>query len=227
MSQPTFLSSTPTNNATNVVIDITVQAVFDQPLASSSISAATVTLFDKESLRPLSSQILVEANKIIIKPYNILPKNTLLGLVLRGGSNGIKNGAGEYLAANEVISFTTGVSYETPGPTVPDVPTYPDGIGSSPTAETSPEASGTSYATPLTPDEFYIISTAPGASTSNLEPSGMVIEIDFNAVPDPSSVSSMINVRVEPVNGDYSLFQPYTDSGTVQVVGNSIVYTPA
>jgi len=226
MSQPTVTTTSPLNSATNVVIDTTITITFDQNIAASTVNAGTITVFRDSDFEVLESRFSVSDNVITINPYDTLPKNTTISVVLRGGSRGVKNGSGEYLATTYNFKFTTGTSYATPGPTVPDIPTYPDGIGDSVIDPTSPAASGTGYDTPLTPDAFYIISTTPTASTSNVEPSGLTIQIAFNAPPKASLLESKITIYGEPVNGDYSLFRPKEIPGSWSVSGNIAIFTP-
>jgi hypothetical protein len=228
MSQPTVISTTPNSDTTNVAIDISPVITFDQALDSNTVDETTGTIY--------------RASKVTIKPLATLPKNTVLGVMVRGGTRGIKNGAGEYLASSYHFQFTTGESFATPGPTTPEVPTYPSIPGATPTLtsstltsgttidtsipgyipEASPDASGTIWEGPLTPDEFYIISVYPEPQTSNIEPSGLIIKALFNSVPDLASASGNISVYAEPVNGDVSIFRPRYESGTISVLGKAI-----
>lgn len=225
MSQPIVVSTNPNSDTTNVAIDITIIVTMDQAIDPSTVTPTSVTLLQENDFTVLTAQISVNDTQISIKPHQILPKNTLLGIMIRGGSFGIKNLSNEYLNTTYHFKFTTGSSFAVPGPSAPVIPTYPNFVNPPNIDPTSPDASGTQYETAVTPDEFYIISTYPVPQTSNVEPSGLNLRVVFNSPVDLTNASGLVTVKVEPVNGDISIFQPHYMTVALSNIGNALIIT--
>ncbi|HEX5051427.1 MAG TPA: Ig-like domain-containing protein [Planctomycetota bacterium] len=119
---PTLATSSPMNGETRVPGTLVAELEYDEALDPDWVSEATVTL-TVAGERWTSVVQLASANTIRVTP--VLPLDTGTGAVLRvlGGGEGVRDLAGNLLAADSTISFTT--SADTALPRVMVMP--PDG----------------------------------------------------------------------------------------------------
>src|SRR5262249_37134385 len=108
---PTVTSVTPTNGATGVAVGTTVTATFSEAMNASTISASTFVLRDpSNTVVPGTVSYNGVTNVATLTPSQPggLALTTTYTATITGGSSGVKDVAGNALAANFTWSFTTG-----------------------------------------------------------------------------------------------------------------------
>lgn len=116
---PTVSSVTPANTATGVALSTNVTATFSEAMASNSISDQTFTLTPQNSTNPVEAVVSYDAitKKATLDPSSDLAWNTTYTATIKGGSNGVKDLAGNTLAQDRSWTFTTKFPVEvTPSP---------------------------------------------------------------------------------------------------------------
>jgi hypothetical protein len=108
---PSAISSTPATGATNVSTSVAPKVVFSEPLASASVSSSSVELRKTDNTLVNGTVSYASAtNSIVFTPSAPLASATSYTLTIKGGTTDprVKDVAGNALAANYSVSFTTG-----------------------------------------------------------------------------------------------------------------------
>ncbi len=103
---PTIISRSPTNGATAVAVSANGTITFSEPMNSATITTSTITLATTVGGTPVSSVVTydVATNTATINPSADLASNTSYTLTV---TTGVKDVAGNSLAANSASTFTT------------------------------------------------------------------------------------------------------------------------
>ena len=130
---PVVSAMSPTSGATGVPTGTTVEATFSEAMNAATISTGTFTL------RDAATNILVTANvsydsatfRAILTPSSALALGKTYTATVKGGSSGVKDVAGNALAADVSWSFTTMAQFQCPcslwtSATTPTVTAVPD-----------------------------------------------------------------------------------------------------
>jgi hypothetical protein len=106
---PTITGVSPTDGATGVAIAANVEATFSEAIDAATLSTSTFTLTKQSDTTPAAATVTYDpaANKAILDPDADLDSGTTYTATLKGGSNGVKDLAGNALAADKTWSFTT------------------------------------------------------------------------------------------------------------------------
>jgi hypothetical protein len=113
ITAPVVSSTDPLNLATGVAFNKKITVSFSEAMDAMTISGGTFTL--KQGSTPISGNVVYSGSTAIFMPSNSLAPNTLYtGTV----TTGVKDLAGNPLAANYVWSFTTGATTDLTAPTV-------------------------------------------------------------------------------------------------------------
>jgi hypothetical protein len=117
---PTITAVSPANGATNVALATTATATFSEPMTPGSITAATVTLLPAGSTTPVPAAIsyATATNMVTLTPTASLTAKLVYTFTIKGGTGGVKDAAGNALAADRVVTFTTIPPADTVPPTV-------------------------------------------------------------------------------------------------------------
>ncbi|MDA7936396.1 Ig-like domain-containing protein [bacterium] len=112
-SSPTVLSSSPTANETRVPGSLIAEVQFTEELNSNWVNDTTIQLtVDNE---PWPAVIdLVDDTIVRVTPVMALPVATTCDLTLRGGQDGLHDVAGNVLAVDTKLTFTTSNDAESP-----------------------------------------------------------------------------------------------------------------
>ena len=102
VTPPTVLSSTPVPNATTVAINVAPAAVFSEAMNSTTITSSTFTL--KQGTASVAGTVTYSGNTAKFAPAAVLAGNTVYTATI---TTGVKDAAGNALAANYSWSFTT------------------------------------------------------------------------------------------------------------------------
>ncbi len=103
---PTVTSTSPDTNDTLVPTDRSVTALFSEALDPSTVSATTFTL-DAAGPTPISGVVSYSGNTIVFNPDANLTASTEYTATI---TTGVKDLAGNALAADKVWTFTTGAT---------------------------------------------------------------------------------------------------------------------
>ncbi|MBD2441495.1 DUF4082 domain-containing protein, partial [Nostoc sp. FACHB-110] len=106
---PTVISNTPVSSGTGVSISTTVQATFSEAMNSSTLSNTTFQLRDPSNNLVAATVTYDTATQTAtLQPNANLAVNTTYTATVSSGSSGVKDLAGNALAANYIWTFTTG-----------------------------------------------------------------------------------------------------------------------
>lgn len=110
---PEVTESSPIAGETRVPGVLVAEITFDEPLDAQRVDTNTVELIvDGESWASVVE--LVGGDTVRVTPILTLPTDTLCTLTLLGGQDGLRDLAGNVLAADESLSFTTSADSELP-----------------------------------------------------------------------------------------------------------------
>jgi hypothetical protein len=106
---PTVTAVDPASGATSVSVDADVVATFSEAMQASSISGSTVTLTAAGSTTPVAGTVSYDATtrRATLNPTSALAASTQYTATVRGGTAGVKDVAGNALAADRTWTFTT------------------------------------------------------------------------------------------------------------------------
>jgi WD40 repeat protein len=108
---PTVSSTAPSNGATNVNTGTTVKATFSEAIAPATVSASTLELRNaSNALIAATVSYDAASNTATLTPSSALAASTTYTATVKGGTNGVKDLAGNALASDFVWSFTTGAA---------------------------------------------------------------------------------------------------------------------
>jgi hypothetical protein len=114
---PTVASVSPANNATGVNVETNVQAIFSEALDSATVTGASFELRTTAgALVPAAVTYDSGTRTATLDPTAALAYSTGYTATIKGGASGVKDLAGNALAADYVWSFTTAA----PPPPPPD-----------------------------------------------------------------------------------------------------------
>jgi WD40 repeat protein len=115
---PTVTTRTPAAGAAGVAANTTVTATFSEAMDPASITSATFQL-QAGSNPPVAATVSYAGNTATLTPSSALATSTTYTATVKGGSSGVKDLAGNALAADAAWSFTTGTGDSTAcsGPT--------------------------------------------------------------------------------------------------------------
>ncbi|MBX6311548.1 MAG: Ig-like domain-containing protein [Isosphaeraceae bacterium] len=118
-AQPTVVSTSPDDHATNVPTSTAVRVTFSQPMNWSTFNNNRFQLRNAAG-NPVAATISfdTETNTAILTPNAPLANGATYTIYVQGGPSGVKGPGGEALAADFTSSFTTAVSAPAPAPTV-------------------------------------------------------------------------------------------------------------
>ena len=105
---PTVTSATPASGATAVTTATTVRATFSEAMTAASVTSTTFQLrTPSNTVVPATVSYNASTNVATLTPAQLLTASTTYTATITGGSAGVKDAAGNPLAANFVWSFTT------------------------------------------------------------------------------------------------------------------------
>ncbi len=114
---PAVVSTVPADGATELSVGTSLRFNFSEPIKTSSITSATVTLRDPEgNAVPAALSYEPEFRRVNLNPQEPLRYSSTYTAVVKGGPGGVSDRAGNPLPADATSSFTT----ESPAPPPPD-----------------------------------------------------------------------------------------------------------
>ncbi|WP_221391117.1 N,N-dimethylformamidase beta subunit family domain-containing protein [Dyadobacter sp. NIV53] len=119
---PAVASTSPAANASAVNVSANITVVFNEAISENTVSASTIRLLDAGS--PVPAAVTYDANTLTatLNPASNLDYSTNYTISVTGGNSGVTDLAGNELAANYNVTFTT---QGKPGPSPNDGPGGP------------------------------------------------------------------------------------------------------
>ena len=105
---PTVTGVAPQAGATGVSASTNVSATFSEPLDSGTVSSSTFTLVKEGMTSPVAAVVSYNSasNTAVLDPNTDLEAGKTYTATVKGGASGVKDVAGNPLAADKVWSFT-------------------------------------------------------------------------------------------------------------------------
>ena len=108
---PSILARAPGNGTADINPAVTANATLSEPMDASSISSGTVELRGPgNALVPAQVTYSPATRRLALDPVAHLQYSTTYTVTVKGGAGGIKDAAGNPLAADSTWSFTTGAA---------------------------------------------------------------------------------------------------------------------
>ena len=106
---PSVSARTPAAGATNVAVTTTMTATFSEAMAPASLTTTTVQL-TPQSGTPVAATVAYDApsRTVTLQPTTNLAPATVHTALVRGGTGGVTDAAGNPLAGDSTWTFTTG-----------------------------------------------------------------------------------------------------------------------
>ncbi|MGD9723647.1 MAG: DUF4082 domain-containing protein [Pirellulales bacterium] len=105
---PTVTAFSPTGGSTNVATSSAVTVTFSEALNAATVTTSTVFLRNASNVVvPATVSYNATNNRVTITPTSALANSTTYTIVVKGGSSGVKDAAGNAVAADVTSSFTT------------------------------------------------------------------------------------------------------------------------
>src|SRR4029079_9877074 len=102
---PTVVSTTPAANATSVPVSTTVTATFSEGVDATTVTSTTVSL--RAGTTQIAGTVSYANGVATVTPTAALSASTTYTATVKGGTGGVKDLAGNALAADVTWSFTT------------------------------------------------------------------------------------------------------------------------
>ena len=209
---PTVTGRTPASGATGVAVGTTVSATFSEALAANTVTTSQFSLQGPgTTLVPATVSYNSTTFTATLTPSSPLASNTLYTAAVLGGTNGVKDSAGNALAATSSWSFTTAAAqtFSITGTISPAT------IGSGATVTLSGSASATTVADA---SGNYVFNTLPNGSYSvtptksgvSFSPASQSVSVsganvgsvNFTATPQAFSITGTITPSCQRRWGD-------------------------
>jgi hypothetical protein len=113
---PTVTSIAPADSASNIAINTNITATFSEAMNASTINSTSFTL--KQGTTPVAGTVTYVGTTAIFKPTSVLNGTTAYTATI---TTGVKDLAGNALAAPKTWTFTTNTTVDTTPPTVSSV----------------------------------------------------------------------------------------------------------
>ncbi|MCU0379586.1 MAG: DUF4082 domain-containing protein [Chitinophagaceae bacterium] len=112
---PTVTSTSPASGATGVSQGVTISAFFSESLSASTVNGTNVFIRNGATAVPATVGYTSGSQQLTLAPSSALLAGTTYTVTLKGGASGIKDAAGNALAADYTWSFTTATVPVQPG----------------------------------------------------------------------------------------------------------------
>ncbi|WP_251041710.1 Ig-like domain-containing protein [Arthrobacter sp. ISL-30] len=111
---PTVTGTSPVAGATGVALATNVTGSFSEAMDASTVTSNTFTLTKEGTTTPVTAVVTYDGTVATLNPGTDLAANTKYTATIKGGSSGVKDAAGNALAADTTWTFTTAPPGGTP-----------------------------------------------------------------------------------------------------------------
>ena len=117
-TRPTITARTPAPGATGVALSVSPTATFSEAMNPATITSTTFTLQKQGVPSPVAATVSYSATTATLDPTANLDASSTYTLTVKGGASGVKDVAGNTLAADVTWTFTTLAGSDTTPPTI-------------------------------------------------------------------------------------------------------------
>ncbi len=183
VTPPAVSTVTPLNAATNVAVNTTVTAVFNEAMTASTVTASTVQLLNPSSqVVTATVSYNTTTRTVTLTPSAALAGNTTYTARIIGGASGVKDAAGNALASTYSWTFTTIFVDVTPPTVISVTPTNgASGVSTNPTITAVFSEAMTTASISATTVEVRTSANALVTSTVNYDTATRRVTITPNA----------------------------------------------
>jgi hypothetical protein len=118
---PTVTGTIHANGATNVATNTKIGATFSEAMNLTSVSSANFLVKQTAGAIPVAGSLLYSGSNAVFTPTANLLANTQYTVTVKGGSGGVADLAGNVMANDYVLSWTTAAAADLTAPTVTSV----------------------------------------------------------------------------------------------------------
>jgi hypothetical protein len=163
---PTINNVSPADQSQNVSLGTNVEATFSEMMNASTLTASTFTLTKLGSSIPVTATVNYSSttDKASLKPSSDLAPNTTYTATVKGGTDGVKDSAGNALVQDYSWTFTTGPPPDTTAPKVSTA--TPTGTGVARGTNATATFSETMDPTTITTSTFKLYKCSSTTSTN-------------------------------------------------------------
>ena len=113
---PTVIGTINANGAMNVAVNTKVGATFSEGMDPLTVTAKTILLMQGQAAVP--GTVSYSGVSAVVCPIGQSRQGTLYTVTIKGGAGGVKDLAGNAMASDFVLSWTTGAGSDTGAPTI-------------------------------------------------------------------------------------------------------------
>jgi hypothetical protein len=118
LTPPSVSSVSPSPNETGVSTTTSITAVFSEPLAAAFVTSSNALIRAGSTSIPALVSYTAGSNSILLTPTSALSNETQYTVTLKGGTDGIRDVAGNVMTADYTWNFTTAAPVSTTRATV-------------------------------------------------------------------------------------------------------------
>ncbi|MBT2521997.1 Ig-like domain-containing protein, partial [Arthrobacter sp. ISL-28] len=153
---PTVTDTSPSADATGVAVTANVTGSFSEAMDASTLTSDTFTLTAGTTTVPAAVTYNSTDKVATLNPDADLASDTMYTATIKGGSDGLKDIAGNALASDKTWTFTTAGGGDTSAPTVTGTSPSADATGVAVTANVTGSFSEAIDASTLTSNSFTL-----------------------------------------------------------------------
>jgi glucose/arabinose dehydrogenase len=203
---PTVTSTTPVNGATAISTTANIIANFSESVNASTVTTTTFQLRDAGN-NLIPAAVSTSGGQVTLDPTSALSGSTVYTATITGGASGVKDLAGNALAANYSWSFTT-AAVDNTAPTVTSVSPLNGATGISISANIIANFSESVNAATVTTTTFQLRDAGNNLIPASVSTSGGQVTLD------PTSALSGSTVYTATITGGAS--------GVKDLAGNAL-----
>jgi glucose/arabinose dehydrogenase len=233
---PTITGQTPAPGATGVALNVSPTATFSEAMNPATITTGTLTLQKQGVPTPVAATVTYAGAVATLDPSADLDPSSVYTATVKGGPSGVKDVAGNELAADVTWSFTTAASDTTP-PTVTGRTPAPGATGVALNVSPSATFSEAMDASTLTTSTFTLIkqgTSTPLAATVSYQSASTSVILDPSSSLEPGTgytatvkggASGAKDVGGTPLANDISW--SFTTAAAANQPPTAVIDTPA
>jgi methionine-rich copper-binding protein CopC len=241
VAAPTVVSTVPVNNATNISITAAITATVSEALDAATVNSTNVLLQAGAMTIAATLSYVPGTTVITLTPTAALSYSTTYTATVKGGTTGIKDVAGNTLAADFNWSFTTAPAPDVTAPTVVSTVPANNATGVATTTAVTVNFSESLNATTVNGTNVYLragatavpatVSYIAGSTSVNLVPSSALAAATIYTVTLKGGSAGIKDIAGNALATDYAWSftteTPPVNNGNDIVAENALPGTPS